>query len=214
MISASTLSDRRGLWAFVLGVSAVTIGVLMHVPMFWMGRHNHFDLSGMPIGMDMILGMVAIVGGVIVAAYGLLPRNVSQLLSTSNEIIVSPPEDAELSASHWILMGVLVIALIIDIMKPASLGFTLPGMMAEYDVDKATVSLLPFSALVGTVVGSIVWGIIADIYGRKASILLSAVLFVGTSAATALAGARFRREPNSCAYTHVNSAPIRKICAE
>jgi putative MFS transporter len=181
MISASTLSDRRGLWAFVLGVSAVTIGVLMHVPMFWMGRHNHFDLSGMPIGMDMIVGMVAIVGGVIVAAYGLLPRNVSELLSTSNEIIVSPPEDAELSASHWILMGVLVIALIIDIMKPASLGFTLPGMMAEYDVDKATVSLLPFSALVGTVVGSIVWGIIADIYGRKASILLSAVLFVGTS---------------------------------
>ena len=29
--------------------------------------------------------------------------------------------------------------------------------------------------------GSIVWGIIADIYGRKASILLSAVMFVGTS---------------------------------
>ena len=29
--------------------------------------------------------------------------------------------------------------------------------------------------------GSILWGIIADIYGRKASILLSAVMFVGTS---------------------------------
>jgi putative MFS transporter len=78
-------------------------------------------------------------------------------------------------------MAVLVLALVIDIMKPASLGFTLPGMMSEYGVDKATVSLLPFSALVGTVFGSIVWGIIADIYGRKASILLSAVLFVGTS---------------------------------
>ena len=40
---------------------------------------------------------------------------------------------------------------------------------------------LPFSALTGTVVGSIVWGVIADIYGRKATILLSAVMFVGTS---------------------------------
>ncbi len=78
-------------------------------------------------------------------------------------------------------MGVLVIALIIDIMKPASLGFTIPGMVSEYGVPKATASLVPFFALTGTVVGSIVWGVIADIYGRKASILLSAVMFVGTS---------------------------------
>ena len=46
---------------------------------------------------------------------------------------------------------------------------------------KATASLVPFFALAGTVVGSILWGVIADIYGRKASILLSAVMFVGTS---------------------------------
>jgi putative MFS transporter len=181
MISASTLSDRRGRTAFIIGVTAVTLGVLMHGPMLWMGRHDHLNLSGMPMGADMIAGMAAITGGIAIAAYGLLPRNVSQLLSTSQEIVVSPPEDAPLSLSHWVLMGVLVVALVIDIMKPASLGFTLPGMMDEYDVGKATASLLPFSALVGTVVGSIVWGIIADIYGRKASILLSAVLFVGTS---------------------------------
>ena len=181
MRSSSTLADRRGLWAFALGVIAVTGGVLMHLPMFLMGRHNHYILAGMPIGLDMIAGMVAIVGGVAIAAYGLLPRDISKLLSASGEIVVSSPEDAPLSKAHWSLMAVLVIALVIDIMKPASLGFTLPGMMGEYGVDKATVSLLPFSALVGTVVGSILWGIIADIYGRKASILLSAVMFVGTS---------------------------------
>src|SRR4029079_11652685 len=67
MISTSTLSDRRGLWAFILGVILVTGGVLMHAPMFLMGRHNHFILSGMPIGWDMILGMVAIVGGCAIA---------------------------------------------------------------------------------------------------------------------------------------------------
>ena len=79
-------------------------------------------------------------------------------------------------------MAVLVIALIIDIMKPASLGFTIPGHgRANIAVPKATASLVPFFALTGTVVGSIVWGVIADIYGRKASILLSAVMFVGTS---------------------------------
>ena len=56
--------------------------------------------------------------------------------------------------------AVLVIALIIDIMKPASLGFTIPGMVSEYGVPKATVSLLPFFALIGTVVGSIIWGVL------------------------------------------------------
>jgi putative MFS transporter len=181
MISASTLSDRRGLWAFILGVIAVTAGVVMHLPMFMMGRSMHYRLYGMPMGAEMYFGMAAIVIGCLVAAYGLLPRNVSAQLAASQDVVVSAPEDAPLTGAHWMLMSVLVIALIIDIMKPASLGFTIPGMSAEYGVDKATASLLPLSALIGTVVGSIVWGVLADIYGRKASILLSAVFFVGTS---------------------------------
>ena len=130
MRGSSTLSDRRGLWAFVVGVIAVTGGVLLHAPMFWMGRNNHFILYGMPIGWDMILGMAAIVGGLAIAAYGLLPRNIAGQLAASQDIVVSPPEDAPLSGAHWGLMAVLVIALIIDIMKPATLGFTLPGMMS------------------------------------------------------------------------------------
>jgi putative MFS transporter len=181
MISTSTLSDRRGLWAFVLGVIAVTGGVLMHAPMFLMGRHNHFILYGMSIGWDMVAGMAAIVGGLAIAAYGLLPNNIARQLAASQDIVVTPPEDASLGRAHWLLMSVLVIALIIDIMKPATLGFTLPGMMSEYHVTKATVSTFPFSALTGTVVGSVIWGVLADIYGRKATILLSAVMFVGTS---------------------------------
>jgi putative MFS transporter len=181
MISTSTLSDRRGLWAFILGVILVTAGVLLHLPMFLMGRMTHFRLAGMPMGNDMVTGMVAIVGGCAIAAYGLLPKNISRQLAASQDIVVTPPEDAPLSRAHWALMSVLVIALIIDIMKPASLGFTIPGMVSEYGVPKAKASLVPFFALTGTVVGSVIWGVIADIYGRKASILLSAVMFVGTS---------------------------------
>jgi putative MFS transporter len=181
MLGTSTLSDRRGLWAFVLGVIAVTAGVLLHIPMFLMGRHMGFRLAGMPIGWDMILGMVAIVGGVAIAAYGLLPRDIPGQTKASQDIVITPPEDAPLSSAHWTLMAVLVIALGIDIMKPASLGFTIPGMIGEYHQAKSTVSLVPFAALIGTVLGSIVWGTLADIYGRKATILLSAVMFVGTS---------------------------------
>ena len=96
-------------------------------------------------------------------------------------IEISAPEDAALGWPHWRLMLVLVVALIIDVMKPASLGFTIPGMVSEYAVPKSTASLVPFAALIGTVTGSVLWGVIADTYGRKASILLSAVMFVGTS---------------------------------
>nr|WP_294816674.1 MFS transporter [uncultured Sphingomonas sp.] len=178
---SSVLSDRRGAWIFVLGCAAVTAGVLMHLPMFMMGKSMHFMLAGMPMGWDMVAGMGLIIIGCLVAAYGLLPRDVAAHRAASESFEIAAPEDAHLGPAHWGLMAVLVVALIIDIMKPAALGFTVPGMIMEYGVPKATVSLVPFFALLGTVTGSVVWGILADIYGRKASILLSAVMFVGTS---------------------------------
>lgn len=177
----TTLSDRQALWAFALGCVAVTAGVAMHLPMFLMGRMTHYRLAGMAMGWDMVLGMGLIIAGIGIAAYGLLPRGIAKHRAESGAIEISAPEDAPLSGAHWRLMLVLVVALIIDVMKPASLGFTVPGMVGEYNVPKATVSLVPFFALIGTVSGSVLWGVIADIYGRKASILLSAVMFVGTS---------------------------------
>jgi putative MFS transporter len=178
---SSTLSDRQAIWAFALGCVAVTLGVCAHLPMFAMARAMHYHLAGMPMDAMMIGGMGLIVGGVFVAAYGLLPRDVGKQRAAAANIVVAAPEDAHLGWPHWRLMLVLVVALIIDVMKPASLGFTVPGMISEYGVPKATVSLVPFFALMGTVTGSVLWGVIADIYGRKASILLSAVMFVGTS---------------------------------
>jgi MFS transporter, putative metabolite:H+ symporter len=177
----NTLSDRQAVWAFALGCVAVTIGVLMHVPMFMMGKDMHFMLAGMPMGWDMVFGMFLIVAGCLVAAWGLLPRNIAAQRAASADIVIAAPEDAHLSGAHWGLMAVLIVALIIDTMKPASLGFTVPGMIKEYMVPKETASLVPFFALIGTMTGSFVWGVLADIYGRKATILLSAVMFVGTS---------------------------------
>jgi MFS transporter, putative metabolite:H+ symporter len=52
-----------------------------------------------------------------------------------------------------------------------------PGMRVEYGVGRATVALLWLSALLGTAAGSFVWGALADLYGRRASILLSSVMF-------------------------------------
>ena len=153
----------------------------MHLPMYWMGHASGFHLAGMPMDAGMLVGMFLIVAGIGAAAYGLLPRARREQHVLAQRVSVHAPEDAPLSAAHWRLMAVLVIALVIDVMKPAALGFIMPGMVDEYGVAKRTASLVPFFALVGTVAGSVVWGVIADIYGRKASIMLSAVVFVGTS---------------------------------
>ena len=178
-MAASTFTDRRGPLAFFAGVGAVTAGVLLHVPAFMMARSMGVGIAGMAMGGEMVAGMALIVAGIAVAAFGLLPKGGTN--SGATDLSITPPEDAPLTAAHWRLMTVLVVALIIDVMKPASLGFTIPGMIGEYHTTKAVVSLVPFAALTGTVVGSVVWGAIADLYGRKASILLSAVMFVGTS---------------------------------
>lgn len=174
-------SDRRSLWAFWLGCAVVTVGVILHLPMYWMARDMGFRLAGMPMDTGMMAGMAMIVVGIGVTGYGLLPRTAHPLHPHLARVAVTAPEDAPLTRAHWTLMIVLVVALIIDTMKPASLGFVVPGMIKEYGVPKSTVAWLPFAALAGTVAGSIVWGFLADIFGRRASILLSSVMFVGTS---------------------------------
>src|ERR1700732_367346 len=90
--------------------------------------------------------------------------------------------------AHWQLMLVLALGLIIDSMKPASLGFTIPGMSQEYGLPREVVALFPFLALTGLTIGSYVWGVIGDQVGRRAAILLAGVMFVGTAICGAMPG--------------------------
>jgi putative MFS transporter len=178
-VSSIVLERRRNTLIFWCGCALVTAGVLAHLPMFLMGRDNGYVLAGMPMGIGMLLGMGAIVLGVLAAAYGLLPAEPRR---SGTPIDVSTPlENARLGAPHWRVAGLLALALVIDIMKPASLGFVAPGMKAEYHISAQTAAWLPFAALAGTVAGSVFWGMLADVYGRRASIVLSSVMFVGTS---------------------------------
>src|ERR1700688_841789 len=122
-MSVGAPRDRRAPWAFGVGVLGVVAGVLLHLPMFWMGQMNGFQLAGMPMDRGMTFGMFLIVGGIFVAAYGLLPTNVIGQARAVERIAIQAPEDAPLRSAHWTLMVVLVVALAIDVMKPASLGF-------------------------------------------------------------------------------------------
>ena len=60
MIDAKVFLDRKGVWAFALGCALVTVGVLLHLPMFWMGKDMGFKMAGMPMDNGMIFGMFLI----------------------------------------------------------------------------------------------------------------------------------------------------------
>lgn len=138
------------------------------------------QLHGMPMDTSMWIGMALIVLGVPAAIYGGLPKR-RALHGAHAGTQFEAPDSTKLGRWHAGVLVVLILGLIIDVMKPATLGFVLPGMTREYGISHTTVALFPLIALIGTTVGSFVWGWLADIYGRRVTILLSTILFVSTS---------------------------------
>jgi MFS transporter, putative metabolite:H+ symporter len=184
-------ADRRSPLAFWLGSLFVVIGVLLHIPMFVMARSMHYRLAGMPMGAGMLWGMAFIIGGAAAAAYGLVPKKPAPGRGLAVHERIVAPEDAPITAWHWAAGGALALALVVDILKVSSLGFVVPGMQVEYGISRATVALLPFCALAGCTLGSFLWGALADRYGRRATILLAAVMFIGTSICGAMPSFRW-----------------------
>lgn len=169
---------------FWIGTFAIIAGVFSHLPMFLHSASMNYQMAGMPMDGLMIVGMFAIVAGLAAAFYGVLPsRLMLRSLGHSAQLHfqLRAIDDATLTPAHRKLIATLVIALIVDVMKPATLGFVIPGMTREYELERHTVALFPLSALMGTFVGSVFWGVLADKIGRRPTILLSALLFMSTS---------------------------------
>jgi putative MFS transporter len=170
--------------AFWAGCALLIAGVLSHGPMLAMGAHVHYRLVGMPMDTTMLVGMALIPLGLGLSIYGLMPRLQQMresLQATRDHAYFHIADRVPLNRAHWTLVIVLIVALAIDVMKPATLGFVIPGMTAEYDITKQTAAKLALWALIGTTIGSVVWGRIGDLFGRRAGILLSALMFMATA---------------------------------
>nr|WP_294847495.1 MFS transporter [uncultured Sphingomonas sp.] len=170
-----------GRWPlFWLGCLLISVGVALHLPMLAMAHDMGNHLAGMAMDPEMYVGMALIGVGVPLAIYGALPAKHRRHSSHAGTMFEAP-DTTPLNKWHATVLAVLIIGLVIDVMKPATLGFVLPGLRGEYDIEKSTAAYLPFVALAGTTVGSFLWGWLADIYGRRSTILLSTILFVSTS---------------------------------
>jgi putative MFS transporter len=98
-------------------------------------------------------------------------------------------DEAPIKPAHIGLLLVMAAAITIDVMKPTSLAFIAPGIAQEYGLKSPLnpnasglpVALYPLAGIAGTVIGSFLWGWFGDKIGRRASILLAAVLFIAVS---------------------------------
>jgi putative MFS transporter len=183
--SATGFARPRAFW---LGVAAVTGGVLLHLPMYLGARSDHYMLRGMSMDTWMLVGMVLMAVGYGAVVYGVAPSFV-RAKSAVPTVELEALDDTRLTRAHLKLMLVLLLGVAIDTQKPFTFTFILPGVASEYNLRSPShpapghwpVALLPFVGIVGTVIGSLIWGRLGDRVGRRASILLAAVLFIGTA---------------------------------
>jgi putative MFS transporter len=174
--------------AFWAGVTVVTVGVLLQLPMFYMARGDHYQLAGMPVSREMLAGMGLMFAGIGVTAYSLFPRRPA-VPPTLGRIAIAPLDDARIKPAHIGLLVVMALAITIDGMKPVAFAFLAPGAAAEYGlrsplnpaVHALPIGLYPLSGIAGTTLGSFIWGWLGDRIGRRASILMAAIIFIATS---------------------------------
>jgi putative MFS transporter len=180
--------------AFWFGVTAVTVGVLMHLPFYFSARHNHYILAGKTPDATMWFGMALIFVGLASTAYGLFPRLSEVSRGYVSKIKVRAMDEATIKPAHVGLLLVMAAAITIDVMKPTTLAFIAPGAAKEYGLKgplnptahALPIALYPLFGISGTVVGSFLWGWFGDKIGRRASILLAAIIFVAVAVCGAM----------------------------
>jgi len=180
--------------AFWFGVSAVIIGTLMQLPMYFDSKDTGYKLRGMPFDATMTIGMALIFVGIGLTGYGLFPKFSDVTQGAVSRIKVKALDDARITRAHVGLILVMAGAITIDVMKPTTLAFVAPGAAAEYGLRSALhphaaglpIALYPLAGISGTVIGSFLWGWLGDRIGRRASILIAAVMFIATSTCGAM----------------------------
>jgi MFS transporter, putative metabolite:H+ symporter len=187
---AITFGSPRAFW---LGSAACTVGVLLHLPMYFGAADMGYRMAGMRPDAPMIAGMALVAMGLAATAYGLLPRRAPR--DPRDPPQVRALDDARITPAHVALLAAMAIAVTIDVMKPTTLAFVTPGVAREYGLTSPLnphgglpVALLPLSGIAGTVIGSFLWGSLGDRIGRRSSILLAGVLFTATSICGAMPG--------------------------
>ena len=147
---------------FVFSVVCIVVGVALHVAEYARKANSHGWLPpGAAMGSMEMGGMVLVTCGVISAGIFMFTfYDVAALQKAPKKIIFTPAyfdllHNADWTWAHTKICLILLLAITIDLMKPATLGFIMPGLLAEYKLTKTQGAILPTIAIAGTVKGSV-----------------------------------------------------------
>jgi MFS transporter, AAHS family, benzoate transport protein len=95
-------------------------------------------------------------------------------------------DEATLNSFHYILIAWVIIIAALDGYDIGVTGAALPAMMADLKIDATTGGAIASASLVGMAVGSTLFGVIADKFGRKISVGIAVATFSLLTAAAGL----------------------------
>jgi putative MFS transporter len=116
-LSRITLHHWSTFW---FGAFLVTVGVVLHLPMYIEARHMSFHMAGMPMDLPMIIGMLLILIGLVVSFLGLYPPSAAVDIHAIALIRVQALDGAPIRHAHVGLLLAMALAVTIDVMKPTA----------------------------------------------------------------------------------------------
>lgn len=93
---------------------------------------------------------------------------------TSDDVVQSLPFRWGVQGRIFVIGG---LGFMFDAWDVTLNGALIPGVMAEWDVPRATAALLSTANLVGMAVGAVIWGTVADRVGRKNAFTWTLLIF-------------------------------------
>src|SRR5690554_3889979 len=128
--------------AFWLGCLGITLGVLSHIPMFLHSASMGYQMVGMDMSVTMMAGMAMIPLGLLLSAYGALPKVavIGQHIDTPLQFHVA--DSVPLNSEHYKLVAVLMETVASESMMLPYLGFDMARMRTEDSVSRQSAGQL------------------------------------------------------------------------
>jgi AAHS family 4-hydroxybenzoate transporter-like MFS transporter len=86
-------------------------------------------------------------------------------------------DEHQFSSFHWIVFCLCFVVVLLDGFDTAAIGFVAPSLLKEWSIEKSALGPVLSAALFGLAAGALVAGPLADRFGRKFMLVVSALVF-------------------------------------
>src|SRR6201991_1159433 len=107
-------------------------------------------------------------------------------MADRGEDLVTLYDGAPLNARYWTTIGLGIVSSVFDYFDYFIVGFLVAVLAPLWDLTFGPTSLMPLSAGVGSPLGSLLWGALADRFGRKRLLVAGVALCALSSGAVSL----------------------------